>query len=225
MLAGEGVVATWNGIAPEGRAEFYEWHIREHMPERLGIAGFRRGRRYRAADEITNPEFFTLYEVDTFQVLQSQDYANRLNAPTSWTKRATAHFRDTSRALARVIASHGSGPGGALLTLRFDVGEDECDGARRDLAALMPRVADIPQVTGAHFCQADHDASDARTTESRSRTDIQVPPRWFILVEACTMAALDSAEKTLRSQRHLERAEGGRYAIEFTRLRTQWAAG
>ena len=31
--AGEAVVAIWNGIAPEGRTEFYEWHNREHMPE------------------------------------------------------------------------------------------------------------------------------------------------------------------------------------------------
>jgi len=45
-LAGQGVVAIWNGIAPEGRAEFFEWHNREHMPERVGIPGFRRGRRY-----------------------------------------------------------------------------------------------------------------------------------------------------------------------------------
>ena len=45
-LAGQAVVAIWNGIAPEGRTEFYEWHNREHMPERVGIPGFRRGRRY-----------------------------------------------------------------------------------------------------------------------------------------------------------------------------------
>ena len=27
-LAGQAVVAIWNGIAPEGRTEFYEWHNR-----------------------------------------------------------------------------------------------------------------------------------------------------------------------------------------------------
>ena len=62
-LAGQAVVAIWNGIAPEGRTEFYEWHNREHMPERVGIPGFRRGRRYIA--KYGTPEFFTLYEADS----------------------------------------------------------------------------------------------------------------------------------------------------------------
>jgi hypothetical protein len=73
MLAGEAVIATWNGIAPEGRDEFYAWHIQEHIPERVGIPGFRRGRRYVAVTPDTRPEFFTLYETDTMQVLQGVD--------------------------------------------------------------------------------------------------------------------------------------------------------
>ena len=82
MLAGEAVVAIWNGIAPEARARFYDWHVNEHMPERVGIPGFRRGRRFIAVDAATHPEFFTLYEADTIEVLKGQDYANRLNDPT-----------------------------------------------------------------------------------------------------------------------------------------------
>ncbi len=83
-LAGQAVVAIWNGIAPEGRTEFYEWHNREHMPERVGIPGFRRGRRYSA--KYGSPEFFTLYEADSAEVLVGQDYLNRLNNPTPWTQ-------------------------------------------------------------------------------------------------------------------------------------------
>ena len=45
-LAGTGAVAIWHDIAPEGRAEFYAWHGRQHMPERAAIPGFIRGRRY-----------------------------------------------------------------------------------------------------------------------------------------------------------------------------------
>ena len=44
-LAGMGVVAIWHDLAPEAKDEFYEWHNREHMPERVGIPGFRRGRQ------------------------------------------------------------------------------------------------------------------------------------------------------------------------------------
>src|SRR5579872_6538062 len=135
MLAGEAVVAIWNGITPEGRDQFYAWHLHEHMPERVGIPGFRRGRRYIAADAETAPEFFTLYETDAFPVLQGRDYAGRLDAPPAWTRRATAHFRDTSRALAHVLMSTGLGSGGALLTLRFDVPEDAAEATQRNLMA------------------------------------------------------------------------------------------
>jgi len=35
-LLGSGVIAIWNDITDEGRANFYEWHDREHIPERVG---------------------------------------------------------------------------------------------------------------------------------------------------------------------------------------------
>src|SRR5215471_6580816 len=49
-LAGRGIVTIWHDIVPEGQPDFYEWHNREHMPERMGIPGFRRGRRYIAGE-------------------------------------------------------------------------------------------------------------------------------------------------------------------------------
>ncbi len=52
-------------------------------------------------------------------VLQGSDYLARLNAPTAWTRRATAAFRNTSRAIARVLHSTGPGAGGVVLTVRF----------------------------------------------------------------------------------------------------------
>jgi len=225
MLAGEAVVAIWNGIAPEGRDDFYAWHIHEHMPERLGIPGFRRGRRYRSLDDSTQPEFFTLYEVDTFQVLQGQDYANRLNAPTPWTRKATGHFLDTSRALARVLGSYGRGLGGVLFTLRFDVPTEDAEQTRRDILAVLPQIAEMPQIAGAHLCRADLDASDAKTNESKGRSDIKVPPRWFLMFEACTPEALGNVSELVGAKGYAKNAIAGRYVMEFTRLKTEWAAG
>ncbi len=217
MLAGEAVVAIWNGIAPEGRDEFYAWHLHEHMPERVGIPGFRRGRRYIAANATTQPEFFTLYETDTMQVLQGQDYLNRLNAPTAWTRSATAHFRDTFRALAQVVESRGPGMGGALLTLRFDV--EAPDG----LLTLLRDVAGAPRVSGAHLCAADDSASGLRTAESRGRTDIQAPPAWFMMIEATDAAALDAVlPDAALVQAGAGRIVRGSYRLEYVRGPTAW---
>ena len=45
----------------EGFSDFYEWHDREHIPERVDIDGFQRGRRYISVAGA--PRFFTLYNV------------------------------------------------------------------------------------------------------------------------------------------------------------------
>lgn len=110
----------------EGLDEFYDWHHREHMPERLGIPGFRRGRRYVRSDG-EGQTFFNLYEVDCFEALVGQDYLNRLIAPPPWTKRAVQHFRAVTRGLCGVAGSSGIGQGGTIATLRIaaDAGRDE----------------------------------------------------------------------------------------------------
>ena len=49
-LLGTGVLAIWNNIAPGWENEFLEWHVKEHIPERIGVKGFLRGRRYISVD-------------------------------------------------------------------------------------------------------------------------------------------------------------------------------
>ena len=221
MLAGEAVVAIWNGIAPEAREQFYDWHTNEHMPERVGIPGFRRGRRYIAADADTSPEFFTLYEADTIQVLQGSDYANRLNDPTPGTRTTTAQFRDTARALSRVLVSHGPGIGGVLLTIRFDCDAQHLPGLR----ALVRAAAQAQRVTGAHLCAGDADASAVRTTETRDRTDIRTPPNLFIMVEATDAAALTDIllERALAGAGAQGPFVRGVYRLECVRTKTGFA--
>jgi hypothetical protein len=221
MLAGEAVVAIWNGVAPEGRADFYAWHLTEHMPERVGIPGFRRGRRYIALDAATQPEFFTLYDADSLPVLQGSDYANRLNAPTPWTRAVTAHFRDTARGLARVLESTGPGVGGVLLTLRFDADQGAADALR----AAVRTAARSPRIAGAHLCATDEAASGVRTTETTVRTGNQPPPTWFALVEATDADALavilpDAALTAAGARGPFIR---GLYRLEFLRTKTAFA--
>jgi hypothetical protein len=226
-LAGQAVVAIWNGIAPEGRTEFYEWHNREHMPERVGIPGFRRGRRYIA--KYGHPEFFTLYEADSAEVLVGQDYLNRLNSPTPWTQRVPPmFFRDTARGICRVKLSLGVGQGGWILTLRLSAAagrEAELEKYLRHTA--LPPLADIVQVTGVHLGIADHGASDIKTTERGDRkVDI---PSWLVMIESGTPEAADEAcDKLLAGDLGKYGArpemERGLYQLQYCRMKTPvWA--
>lgn len=197
-LAGGGAICIWNDIAPEGRDEFYAWHLNEHMPERVAVPGFRRGRRYIALDAATKPEFFTLYETADPGVMTSAPYLARLNAPTPWTKKATQGFRNTSRALTRVRASFGPGSGGMLATIRLAVrpGREKalCDAIE---GRLLPAAAGLPQISGAHFCATDSAASAEKTAESRGRPDILAAPEWVVLVEGCNEAPVRAAVATV----------------------------
>jgi hypothetical protein len=155
------------------------------------------------------------------QVLQGVDYANRLNAPTPWTKSATAHFRDTARALARVLASEGPGMGGFLLTVRFDTEGEK----KPQLATLIREAARQPRIVGAHFCVADDAASSVPTAESKGRADIQAPPTWFALIEGTDGDALSSLlpDSALAAAGACGPFHRGLYRLEYVRTKTAFA--
>jgi hypothetical protein len=182
-LAGKGAVAIWHDIAPEGRRDFYAWHGIEHMPERAGIPGFLRGRRYVAFDGA--PEFFNLYETVSRFTVTGAEYLARLNAPTRWTLDTVRHFRGVARSLCEVAASFGEGQGGLMATFRYSV-DDDCAAAHRSRLAqtLLPALAVASGVAGCHLLVADADASAVDTAERKARAEANLVPRWILLVES-----------------------------------------
>jgi hypothetical protein len=181
-LAGQGAVAIWHDIAPQGRDMFYAWHGQEHMPERVGIPGFLRGRRYIGIE--AKLEFFNLYETAHVDVLRGKDYAERLNNPTPWTLAAVQHFRSVSRSLCNVGFTQGRAQGGLLATLRYDLPEEE---TQAHLDALrkrfLPALAGLAGVAGVHLLLADTQASGVSNAEQRARGAANAVPRWIILLE------------------------------------------
>ena len=230
-LAGEAFVAIWHDIAPEGLEEFLDWHHREHMPERLGIPGFRRGRRYlREGGE--GQAYFNLYEVDAFEVLVGQDYLGRLNAPTEWTRRAVGHFRDVTRGLCRVAGSQGIGQGGTMATLRIAATPGRGDELRRHLLRVaIPALLDHTGILGAHLGFTDEAGSRLETAEKKARGSLTDIPPWVLLVEGISprrVAAAASAVlpgQVLLAHGAAGAATTGIYRLEATRLKTGWSAG
>ena len=182
-LAGKGAVAIWHDIAPEGRTEFYDWHGNEHMPERAGIPGFLRGRRYVAVEG--EPEYFNLYETMSRFTVTGTEYLARLNAPTPWTVATVKHFQRVSRSLCEVAASFGEGQGGLIATLRYDVAEASAAAHRRRLATeVLPQLAQTRGIAGCHLLVADAEASAVETTEKKVRAEKNLVPQWVVLIES-----------------------------------------
>jgi len=201
-LAGSGVITIWNDITDEGRANFYEWHDREHIPERVGIDGFLRGRRYIALTGA--PEYFTLYEVQNKTVLTGDNYLTRLNNPTEWTKQSVQHFRNTSRSLCSIETSLGAGSGGFIGTIRFDCDTDKDVTILKSISgSILAEITKEPAVSAAHVCRADEDASNVKTAEQRGRAANMVP-RWVVMVEGATQESVASAISKYLNSKTLE---------------------
>jgi len=229
-LAGLGAVCIWHDLLPEAHDDFDQWHNREHMPERVGIPGFRRGRRYIAVSG--TPEYFNLYEADSPEVLGGQDYLNRLNAPTDWTRRVVPSFRNVSRSICRVVYTDGVGQGGFMLTQRFDVAERERQNVVDALRQrLLPAIVDSKGIAGIHLCLADESISKVETAEKKARADTTQVPTWIILIEGNSSADVSAAGAALSAElQPLLGADGAGiatsvYQLEYSRCKTPWSAG
>jgi hypothetical protein len=214
---GNALIAIWNDIAADGRADFIEWHNREHIFERLSIPGFLSGRRYRAVSDL--PEYFTLYEVESLRTTTGPDYQARLDNPTAWTKHAIQSYRNLSRSLCEVAYSQGRGLGGYLQTICFEAQAERALQLRQDLVErVLPPLLKMAGVTGLHLGIADRAASSVQSEEKKDHT-VEVPS-WVLLIESTNPdAARHPGERLLLGE--LRRAGAGDaikanlYTIEF----------
>ena len=203
-LLGGAVLAIWNDIASGGDAEFDHWHISEHIPERVGVSGFLRGRRYNAV--VGSPAYFTLYETESVETLQSPPYLARLNAPTPWTTKCIQLFRNNRRTACRNTLSLGVGEGGALATLELGPRPDGDATLRSWLTrTALPAVAARPGIVGAHLSEADVEMTVVRTAEKKLLDKPDALARWVVMVEGLTAEIVERVCAELLDTQHLTR--------------------
>lgn len=102
----EGLMAFRADIAAQHQPAYQRWHNNEHIPERLSIPGFVRGRRYRS---VTNDaRFLMYYDTSSLRVLTSDAYLARLNAPTPRTRTALRWFENPMRTAYTLVDACGT---------------------------------------------------------------------------------------------------------------------
>ncbi len=218
-LLGAGVAAIWHNVAKESQADYNHWHCHEHMAERVGIPGFRRGRRYVAIEG--EPEFFHFYETESLATLTSPAYLARLDDPTPWTQAIGPLIRDNNRTLSQVVASRGVGVGAAILTGRFTALEGRAEDARAWLGDdLFPALVQGPGVVAAHLLRGDQESSTVASEEKAMREAPDDVADWVFLIEALEPDALaplrDGAfAETARASRGIGACHMGLYRLHF----------
>jgi hypothetical protein len=215
-LLGKAAVAIWVEMDPGMLGAHDLWHSNEHLPERMGVPGFLRGRRCAAADPGAAPRFI-LYELADIAVSTSAPYLERLNNPTHWSKRVMANCR-LSRTLCRVAASHGDGVGAGMLTIRLAPRPGEERALQSWLVdEALPELAKKAGVVGAHLLQKDAATVKPVTSEERLRRGgADASADWVILVEAFSAELAADAAAGLLAELGKRGAASGTIAAGYT---------
>jgi hypothetical protein len=188
--AGTGILSVWNEYPPEDAAFYERWYMTEHFPERLGVPGFLRGRRYRAID--ADRTYFTFYELESPEVLFSGAYIARLNDPTAWTRRIMGGWSSMFRTACRRVVRVGDATGGFVASARFEQPVAISRGQARQLKERL----DDPCVVAVDIWQATAE-QNAETKEASARSEADLWISGAVIVEATSEASARRAKSLL----------------------------
>ena len=165
-------LAIWHGLESTGKSEWERWHTHEHMPERVGIPGFLAGRRY-MNDNDSEQCCFTIYEGSELSVFESEEYLERLNNPTPWTRENASTFRNFTRGACQRIAHSGfeHGYGSIILTIRVGRGVGFSTDSKTlfTLNEITTEVCNLEGITTATIGLCDANITATKTAERTLR--------------------------------------------------------
>ncbi len=217
-LKGRAFLSLWSGVSPGYERELDRWHTIEHMPERLGVPGFLRGRRYIGPASSDHP-LFIVYEAAHIETFRSPGLLARLDDPTDWSKKVQPGLVNFVRSPCENLISLGDGVGGALLAIRVstDIGDVRERGYA--LASTAPAIARLHGVTAVHIGRHVPDVGSAETAETRLRPAVSTPRFGFVvLVEgigASELGAVTSDIVNMASAAASGSCETGVYRLAY----------
>ena len=188
-------LALWNGVNdPALRAEYEAWHTFEHVPERVGLPGFRWARRYVAlAQDGTGganaqPAYFTLYGLATLEALRTPAYQDVLDHPTAWSARMRGVLSDFCREPCDSAAFHGNSNAAQLATLRLRLPEGD-EGAA--LAQCLRALVDEGHAVRSGWGRVDTRSGHPLDSDAACRTPVGADV--VVLLEHLRMDLLQAA--------------------------------
>ena len=127
MKEAKALLAVWMDPAPEREDDLNRWYAEEHLPDRLSMPGWLRGRRYVSLEGAH--KYVALYDLEDLSALSSPKYKEAQANPTPWTRRVDDSLRARTRTEYELLQSLGQSPkDGApyalLVRLETDAGHD-----------------------------------------------------------------------------------------------------
>jgi hypothetical protein len=195
-------MAVWNDLEPGHEPEFEAWYRRQHVPERLRVAGFREARRYAASEG--SPRYCAFYWLDSAAVLATPQYRERLAAPTPWTQRMMARFHDMARTPCSIVLDAGAGLGSAMAFVASFGRGGEAQAASPALEQTFARCLAEPACVRLQLWQCDPAIAALDNPEARLRAGRDRLADWIVCIEAAEPHAAstyaDAVAKQLRAE-------------------------
>jgi hypothetical protein len=208
--APRGQLLIWTDVDPAHDPDFNRWYDREHMQERIAIAGFMRARRFRAAAACPRP-YLALYDTENLDVFRSTGYRQAFAQQTEWSLRNFARMRDTQRRVGALTIDAGEGEGGVLAL--FVIAD-----ARMPTAQLEPHFRDT--VAQAHVVRASLLDTDVALSSPLSAEAPPARADRVAMVEATDVDAAFDAARSLARRLTVDDGDGGIHVF-----RTLWRLG
>ncbi|MEQ8396493.1 hypothetical protein [Thalassobaculum sp.] len=222
-LLGTGMLITFTEVAPQDEMDFNEWYNREHIDERVFMPGFKRARRYLAADSATRVKYFATYETDTVRDLCAPEYMKLLGDQSDWSKRVMAKFTHFDRLTLTCTVDLAHGISGAAGLARFFPAEDSKQALRELLRdSLLPELRARAGMHGAVLMENDLDVVAEGMRAQGKPVPADLKQEWIVILEGSTPAivgaALDEGFGDDRFEEHrlpTSKIDLGRYSLVF----------
>jgi hypothetical protein len=190
-----GVLLVLNGVVEACAEEFNRWYQQQHIPERLGVPGFRSARRYRAVDG--QPAYMAVYECESIDVLTSKASLERLANPTDWTRKVMPCFRNMLRSACRETWSVGAGVGGGAIVVQCKPTQGREDAARRFVKdSLAPGLMQSASLVRMSLWEADAAVTGGPSPEMALRGGSDKSADWVLFLESYDLAKTSLALDT-----------------------------
>jgi hypothetical protein len=188
-----GLLAIWSTIAAESETDYMHWLTREHIFERVSVPGFRSGRVFKRRNSRPS-EYMMLYELDDADVMASSNYLERLNSPTTWTRRIMPTLQQFRRGGGTILAqgANSDGHGSHLAIARFEDELPECLTALQG-QTIVDALAKGDLIVNAQIMSVKNEATAIATQEKSMRRSSEGEFAGLLLVESLDNISLDQA--------------------------------
>jgi len=113
----QGMLFVATDVAAQDEADFNQWYDREHVEERVRIAGFLSGTRYQSLQG--GRKYLGLYKTTSLESFTSEAYHAAFTRQTAWSVANLQKMQSPMRRVCSINAVVGHGTGSHLAIITF----------------------------------------------------------------------------------------------------------